>query len=79
MGPLPREHGKMDDVEKQKEEADFQMKKQIMKAQAIRTSIFEVLKENQAEIVKRSREKLLAMGMNVDEGELSGAELSKLP
>lgn len=55
--------------------SDEKLKLQIMKAQAVRQATVEVLGENRAEILKRARAKLTAMGVAVEESEL-GAQIS---
>lgn len=50
----------------------------MAKALAVREAFFEVMKERQAEIVKRARAKLVAQGINVQEEELGTLEDPKL-
>ena len=47
-----------------------QKKLHVLKAQAVRQALIEVLGENRAEIIKRAHAKLTAMGVEVTEGEL---------
>lgn len=54
---------------------DEKLKQQIMRAQAIRQATYEVLSEQKAEIIKRAKAKLVALGLKVEDAEL-GAQLS---
>ena len=45
-----------------------------LKAQAVRQALIEVLSEQRAEIIKRARAKLTAMGVEVSEADL-GAQI----
>lgn len=59
----------MDNVSKEEK-----LKLQIMKAQAVRQAVFEIVGESRDEILKRARAKLTAMGIEVRDEEL-GAHL----
>lgn len=50
-------------------EIDEQTKQTLMKAQAVRQATFEFIAENRAEIVRRAKAKLVAMGVNVEEAD----------
>lgn len=49
---------------------DEQKKLHLMKAQAVRQALIEVLSENRVEIMKRAAAKLTAMGIEVQASEI---------
>lgn len=59
-----------DENEMSQEQKDF-LNRELLKARAIRESMIEVLKENQAEVLKRCITKLKAAGLTITELELT--------
>jgi ferritin-like metal-binding protein YciE len=53
---------------------------QVLKSQAVRQAVFEILGENREEVVKRARAKLVAMGVEFSEDDaLAAAILAAAP
>jgi hypothetical protein len=54
-------------------EQDPAVKLHIMKSQAVRQAMFEVIGEQRLEIIKRARAKLVAMGVEITDEEITAA------
>lgn len=59
------------------QETDSVTKLNVLKSQAVRQAMFEILGEQRQEIVKRARAKLTAMGIEVSDEDLSGVTLEE--
>jgi len=46
------------------------LKQSVLKAQAVRQAMFEVVGESRAEIIRRARAKLVAMGVELTDAEV---------
>jgi hypothetical protein len=53
--------------------SDPKVKIQVLKSQAVRQAMFEILGEQREEIIKRAQAKLVAMGIQVKSDELGDA------
>lgn len=58
---------------------DDKLKVHVMKAQAVRTAMAEVVSENRAEIIRRARAKLTAMGIALSAEELGEYDEPQIP